>query len=77
MIGAHIFFFIFIMWILIIVGGGILVLFVAPITLTGYGDLNSIISSSIKAIIAIALVVAWIIILSKIKNWLFLKRITS
>jgi len=77
MIGAHIFFFIFIMWILIIAGGGILVLFVAPITLTGYGDLNSIISSSIKAIIAIALVVAWIIILSKIKNWLFLKRITS
>ncbi len=77
MIGAHIFFFIFIMWILIIVGGGILVLFVAPITLTGYGDLNSIISSSIEAIIAIALVVAWIIILSKIKNWLFLKRITS
>lgn len=77
MIGAHIFFFIFIMWILIIVGGGILVLFVAPITLTGYGDLNSIILSSIKAIIAIALVVAWIIILSKIKNRMFLKRITS
>ncbi len=77
MIGAHIFFFIFIMWILIIAGGGILVLFVAPITLTGYGDLNSIISSSIKAIIAIALVVAWIIILSKIKNRMFLKRIKS
>ncbi len=77
MIGAHIFFFIFIMWILIIVGGGILVLLLAPITISGFGELDSFISSSIKAIIAIALIVAWIIILSKIKNRMFLKRITS
>ncbi len=77
MIGAHIYLFIFIMWILIIVGGGILVLLVAPITISGFGELDSFISSSIKAIIAIALIVAWIIILSKIKNRMFLKRITS
>lgn len=77
MIGAHIFFFIFIMWILIIAGGGILILLVAPITISGFGELDSFISSLIKAIIAIALIVAWIIILSKIKNRMFLKRITS
>lgn len=77
MIGAHIFFFIFIMWILIIAGGGILVLLVAPITISGFGELDSFIASSIKAIIAIAFVVLWIFVTSKIKNRMFLKRITS
>jgi hypothetical protein len=59
------------MWILIIIGGGIAVLILAPISITDYGELNLIISSGIKAIISIVLVISWIFILSKVKNWIF------
>lgn len=71
MIGSSIFVFIFAMWILIIIGGGIAVLILAPISITDYGELNLIISSGIKAVISIALVISWILILSKVKNWIF------
>jgi hypothetical protein len=71
MIGSSIFVFIFAMWILIIIGGGIAVLILAPISITDYGELNLIISSGIKAIISIALVISWIFILTKMKNWIF------
>jgi len=69
--GASIFVFIFAMWILIILGGGIAVLILAPITVSGYGEFDLIFSSAIKAIISIGLVITWIFILSKMKNWIF------
>jgi len=59
------------MWILIIIGGGISVLILAPIEISGYGEFDLIISSAIKAVVSIGLVVAWIFILSKVKNWIF------
>ncbi len=71
MSGSSIFVFIFAMWILIIIGGGIAVLILAPITISGYGDFDLIFSSAIKAVISIGLVVTWIFILSKVKNWIF------
>ncbi len=71
MIGASIFVFIFAMWILIIIGGGIAVLILAPITISGYGEFDLILSSAIKAVVSIGLVVTWIFILSKVKNWIF------
>lgn len=71
MIGSSIFVFIFAMWILIIIGGGIAVLILAPISITDYDELNLIISSGIKAVISITLVISWIFILSKVKNWIF------
>ena len=74
---GSIFIFVFIMWILMIVGGGIAVTILGPISITGFGDLNQIISSGIKAIIAIILVIIWIIILIKMKNWIFHKEIKS
>ena len=77
MSGSSIFVFIFAMWILLLIGGGILVAILGPISITGYGDFNSVISSSLKAIIAIILVVLWIFILSKMKNWIFQKQIKS
>lgn len=77
MIGTQIFSFIFVMWILIIVGGGVLVIFTAPISITGYDELNPTISSLIKAIIGIGLLVVWIYIFSKIKNLIFQKQISS
>lgn len=67
--------FLFAMWGLIIVGGGIVVTILGPISILGFGEFGWFIASIIKAIIAIILVVIWILILSKIKNWIFKKEI--
>ena len=72
-----IFVFVFAMWILLIIGGGIVVTILGPISISGYGELDSIISSGIKAVVAIILVVLWILALSKIKNWVFFKKIKN
>jgi len=69
--------FLFGMWVLIIIGGGILVTILGPITVTGFGDLDWFIGSVIKGIVAIVLVVIWILILSKLKNFIFKKEIKS
>lgn len=74
---AGIYGFLFAMWLLILIGGGIVVTLLGPITITGYGDMNWFIASVIKAIIAIILVVVWILVLSKMKNWIFRKEIKS
>lgn len=74
--GAHIFLFIFVMWILIIIGGGILIVFTAPISIIEYGALDSFFTSGVKAVIAITLVAIWIYLLSKIKNWIFHKHLS-
>jgi hypothetical protein len=67
--------FLFAMWGLIILGGGIVVTLLGPISFSGFGDLDWFIGSVIKAVVALALVVIWILILSKIKNWIFKKEI--
>lgn len=69
--------FLFVMWILILAGGGILVTILGPFSITGYGDFDLLLTSTLKAIIAIILVVVWILILSKLKNWIFKKEIKS
>jgi len=69
--------FLFAMWILILVGGGIVVTILGPISVSGYGELDRFIGSVIKAIVAIVLVVIWILILSKVKNLIFKKEIKS
>lgn len=69
--------FLFSMWILILIGGGIVVTILGPISITGYGELNWIISSGFKAVIAISLVIIWIFILMKVKNQIFRKEIDS
>ena len=74
---SDLFGFLFGMWILILVGGGILVTILGPISITGFGEFNLFIGSIIKAIVAIILVVIWILILSKLKNWIFRKEIKS
>jgi len=69
--------FLFSMWILMLIGGGIAVVVLGPISITGFGELNGIISSGIKALVAIVLVVIWILTLSKLKNKVFQKQIKS
>jgi hypothetical protein len=48
-----------------------------PITLSGFGEFNWLITSIIKTIVAISLVIIWILILLKLKNWIFRKEIKS
>lgn len=67
--------FLFAMWALLIVGGGIIVTLLGPISISGFGEFDQFIASVIKAVIALVLVVIWILILSKLKNWIFKKEI--
>jgi hypothetical protein len=63
------------MWGLIILGGGIMVVLLGPFSIQQYGDFHWIITSGIKVIVALILVVIWILILSKLKNYIFKKEL--
>ena len=67
--------FLFTMWLLIIVGGGIMVVLLGPFSIQQFGDFHWIVASGIKVIIALILVVIWILILSKLKNYIFKKEL--
>ncbi|HEY4680522.1 MAG TPA: hypothetical protein VIH04_04565 [Nitrosarchaeum sp.] len=69
--------FLFVMWVLILAGGGILVTLLGPFSISGYGNFDLLLTSTLKAIIAIILVLVWILVLSKLKNWIFKKEIKS
>ena len=51
--------FIFAMWVLIIIGGGLMVIFIGPLSFSGYGDLNPLINSGVKVLIAMVLIFIW------------------
>ena len=67
--------FLFAMWGLIIIGGGIMVVLLGPFTIQQYGDFHWIITSGTKVSIALGLIVIWILILSKLKNYIFKKEL--
>lgn len=69
------FVFLFVMWVLILLGGAIAVVVLGPISISGFGSFDLLITSAVKAVTAIVLAVIWILILSKIKNWIFRKEI--
>jgi hypothetical protein len=56
----------FLMWILIIIGGGIAVLVLGPISLSGFGEF-----------IAIILSIIWVLVLNKMKNLIFRKTFSQ
>ena len=68
-----IFSFIFAMWALIIIGGGLMVIFIGPLSFSGFGELNPLINSGVKVLIAMVLIFIWVFALLKIKNWIFRK----
>ncbi len=74
---GQIFLYLFIMWLMILGGGGFLVVTIAPISIQGLGKYGEFSDSGIKAVIAVFLVVLWIFIMSKIKNWIFHKQIRN
>ena len=67
--------FIFVMWILIIIGGGIVVEFVGPISFST--EIEPIITSGVKMLLTLFLIIVWIFTLTKIKNWIFKSQIKS
>ena len=56
--------FIFVMWILMLIGGGLVVVFVGPFTLAP--DIDPIITSGVKVIFTLLLIFVWIFTLTKI-----------
>ena len=63
--------FIFTMWVLILIGGGLMVTIIGPFSLGDIGNVNPIISSGIKVGIALVLIFVWVFTLTKVKNWIF------
>jgi hypothetical protein len=75
--GIQIYSFIFVMWILMLVGGGLMVVVIGPLSLGGFGGIDPIIFSGIKVGIALVLIFVWVFILTKVKNWIFRSQIKS
>ena len=69
--------FIFSMWILILIGGGLMVLIIGPFSLVCLGIVDPIIYSGIKVGIALVLIFIWVFVLTKIKNWIFKSEVKS
>ena len=69
--------FLFAMWSLIIIGGGLMVVLLGPFTIQQFGNFHWLIASGVKVIISLILVVIWILILSKLKNYIFKKELSS
>ena len=67
--------FIFVMWVLMLIGGGFVVLFVGPLT---FGvDIAPMITSGVKVLLALFLIFVWVFTLTKVKNWIFKSQIKS
>ena len=67
--------FLFAMWGLIIIGGGIMVVLLGPFSIQQFGDFHWIITSGTKVSIALGLIIIWVLILSKLKNYIFKKEL--
>ena len=69
--GVKIYSFIFTMWILMLVGGGLITLIIGPLSLGSIEGIDPIILSGIKVGIALVLIFIWVFTLTKVKNWIF------
>jgi len=50
-----------------------MVVFVGPLSFSGDNDLDPLINSGFKVLIAMILIFIWVFALLKIKNWIFRK----
>jgi len=75
LISVKIYAFIFSMWILILIGGGLMVLFIGPISFPE--NIDPKITSVVKISLALFLIFIWVLILTKIKNWIFKSQLES
>ena len=75
--GVKIYSFIFTMWILMLVGGGLMTLIIGPLSLGSIEGIDPIIFSGIKVGLALVLIFVWIFILTKVKNLIFKSQVKS
>jgi len=75
--GVKIYSFIFTMWALMLIGGGLMVLVIGPFSLGSIRDIDPIIVSGVKVGIALVLIFIWVFTLTKIKNWIFKSQVKS
>ena len=75
--GVKIYSFIFTMWILMLIGCGLMVLVIGPFSLANMGDVDQIIVSGVKVGISLVLIFIWVFTLTKIKNWIFKSQVKS
>jgi len=69
--------FIFTLWILILVGGGLMTLIIGPFSLGSIGGIDPMILSGIQFGLALVLIFIWVFTLTKVKNWIFRTDIKS
>ena len=69
--------FIFTMWVLILIGGGLIVTIIGPLSLGSIEGIEPIILSGIKVGIALVLIFVWVFTLTKVKNWIFKTDVKS
>ena len=69
--------FIFIMWVLMLIGGGLMTVVIGPFSLGSIDNIDPIIFSGIKVGIALILIFIWVLILTKVKNWIFKSQVKS
>ena len=65
------------MWALMLLGGAVAVVVLGPFSISGYGSLDPVLTSAAKAAIAVSRVTAWVLVLSRVKNWMFRKELRS
>jgi len=75
--GLKIYSFIFTMWILMLIGGGLMVSIIGPLSLGSIEGVDPIILSGIKVGIALVLIFIWVFTLTKVKNWIFKTQVKS
>jgi len=62
----------------ILIGGGLIVLVIGPLSLgVIISSIDPIILSGIKVGIALILIFIWVLILTKVKNWIFKSQVKS
>ena len=59
------------MWGMLVAGGGLFVLVLGPISVSGLGEHDAIASSALKAAAAAGFVAAWVAALAKANRWMF------
>ena len=62
---------------LMLIGGGLMTLIIGPFSLGSIGSVDPIILSGIKVGIALLLIFVWVLILTKVKNWIFKSQVKS
>ena len=60
-----------------LIGGGLIVLVIGPLSLGAIKSIDPIILSGIKVGIALILIFIWVLILTKVKNWIFKSQVKS